>query len=56
MLPTNSQEIRTIADWIKRVQELETTFQHPQYWPWPFPDCDGPPNDLDLGDLDEETK
>ena len=33
------EPIKTIADWIKRVEELETTFQHPDYWPFPIPNC-----------------
>lgn len=33
-----TEPIKTIADWIKRVEELETTFQHPDYWPFPIPE------------------
>lgn len=31
------EPIKTIADWIKRVEELETTFQLPDCWPFPIP-------------------
>jgi hypothetical protein len=37
-----TEPIKTIADWIKRVEELETTFQLPDCWPFPIPGGEQP--------------
>ncbi len=39
------EPIKTIADWIRRVEELETTFQLPDCWPFPIPGGEQPCND-----------
>jgi hypothetical protein len=39
------EPIKTIADWIKRVEELETTFQLPDCWPFPIPGGEQPCDD-----------
>jgi hypothetical protein len=33
-----TEPIKTIADWIKVVEELETTFEQPECWPFPIPE------------------
>ena len=32
-----TEPIKTIQDWINLVQNLETTFEQPEYWPFPIP-------------------
>lgn len=49
-----TEPIKTIADWIKRVEELETTFQLPDYWPFPIPQCEQPCNCEPENTNDEE--
>ncbi len=64
MSTENSEPIKTLDDWIRRVKELERQLEPaPNPWPfpepfgsdankpaavWPSPDCDGPPDEEPL--------
>ncbi len=63
MSTENSEPIKTLDDWIRRVKELERQLEPaPNPWPfpepfgsdqkpaavWPFPDCEGPPDEEPL--------
>lgn len=48
-----TEPIKTIQDWIALVQNLETTFQDPEYWPFPIPEPE-PSSDSEQDKEDEQ--